>query len=444
MAQTFYREMLSGKTIAEALRIARVTLIQEHGEQTIVWASYVLYGDPSRAFGSPVEPLFLKPIGKPWTNIWLWLGVVIVMGMGLGASFYIPTIPPEPPTVVVADFQSAGQQNKDLTLTYAVIEQLKRISSANLIDLDQRDGQRTELSKKIRRMVNVEYMRENGNLHLRIKITSPRTGEIVVVRESVVVENEMTSKRIAEILLDLLKTGLLKNEQVELVREPSENPVTHRILAKSMDFYLKGKYQEALKLCQKLLKTDPENKDIYKRLGNIYDRLGQREKALEVYFQYADLCGKTNDLKNLSNAYINIGWIKQVLGEDDEAFKYFNRALQISQLGEFDYEIAKGYSVLGGWYLKKKDYEKAKEMFRKSISINEKNMHDENHRYYLAANYEQLGITLGEEADWAGALKYLNLSMDIFKEANADQVVSEVKEHIEEIFKKKKAAEGML
>jgi class 3 adenylate cyclase/CHAT domain-containing protein len=42
----FYKNLIQGNTIGESLRLARHALIQKYGEDTIVWASYVLYGDP--------------------------------------------------------------------------------------------------------------------------------------------------------------------------------------------------------------------------------------------------------------------------------------------------------------------------------------------------------------------------------------------------------------
>jgi CHAT domain-containing protein/class 3 adenylate cyclase len=42
-----YKQALSGVTVGEAIRQARLSLIQEYGEETIVWASYLLYGDPT-------------------------------------------------------------------------------------------------------------------------------------------------------------------------------------------------------------------------------------------------------------------------------------------------------------------------------------------------------------------------------------------------------------
>ncbi len=46
-ATEFYKCFMSGMTMGEAVRKARETLIQEFGEENIVWASYLLYGDPS-------------------------------------------------------------------------------------------------------------------------------------------------------------------------------------------------------------------------------------------------------------------------------------------------------------------------------------------------------------------------------------------------------------
>lgn len=46
-ALKFYEEIADGKSIGEAVRNARLALIDKFGEDNIVWASYMLYGDPS-------------------------------------------------------------------------------------------------------------------------------------------------------------------------------------------------------------------------------------------------------------------------------------------------------------------------------------------------------------------------------------------------------------
>jgi len=54
-AIAFYREMLEGRSIGEAVRRARMELIDKYGEDTMVWASYMLYGDPSRVYVEETE-----------------------------------------------------------------------------------------------------------------------------------------------------------------------------------------------------------------------------------------------------------------------------------------------------------------------------------------------------------------------------------------------------
>jgi class 3 adenylate cyclase/CHAT domain-containing protein/Tfp pilus assembly protein PilF len=57
-ALDFYAHLLAGSTAGEAVRLARQTLIKAHGEETIVWASYLLYGDPTSLYleqGEEVE-----------------------------------------------------------------------------------------------------------------------------------------------------------------------------------------------------------------------------------------------------------------------------------------------------------------------------------------------------------------------------------------------------
>jgi len=45
-AKEFYRNVTRGKTIGEALRLARLKLIEIRGKTSLIWASYMLYGDP--------------------------------------------------------------------------------------------------------------------------------------------------------------------------------------------------------------------------------------------------------------------------------------------------------------------------------------------------------------------------------------------------------------
>ena len=64
-ALEFYKNVLSGKTVGEAVRLARLALINKYGEETIVWASYLLYGDPTSNYMEQVRETEVQEEPEP-------------------------------------------------------------------------------------------------------------------------------------------------------------------------------------------------------------------------------------------------------------------------------------------------------------------------------------------------------------------------------------------
>lgn len=60
-AMAFYEHLFDGKPIGEAFRLARKELIVKYGEETIIWASYMLYGDPSYYYMDPLNKHITLP-----------------------------------------------------------------------------------------------------------------------------------------------------------------------------------------------------------------------------------------------------------------------------------------------------------------------------------------------------------------------------------------------
>lgn len=53
----FYEALIEGETYGASMRLARIALAARYGDDSILWASYVLYGDPSNAaFRRPHRP----------------------------------------------------------------------------------------------------------------------------------------------------------------------------------------------------------------------------------------------------------------------------------------------------------------------------------------------------------------------------------------------------
>jgi CHAT domain-containing protein len=74
-AKLFYGSLSQGESVGEAVRKAREKLIEAHGEETIVWASYMVYGDPTFAFDpaekeEEVEEPVVRDIAAPeWSPV---------------------------------------------------------------------------------------------------------------------------------------------------------------------------------------------------------------------------------------------------------------------------------------------------------------------------------------------------------------------------------------
>ena len=64
-ALSFYEHLLSGQPIGRAVRLARESLIGQYGEETVVWAGYLLYGDPTFGYTATVGEAVERPDREP-------------------------------------------------------------------------------------------------------------------------------------------------------------------------------------------------------------------------------------------------------------------------------------------------------------------------------------------------------------------------------------------
>ncbi|MDP8259645.1 MAG: tetratricopeptide repeat protein [Candidatus Gygaella obscura] len=440
-AKEFYYQIVLGRSMGNAIREARLKTAKDFGEDTIVWASYVLYGDPSVSFFDSQKPQhWLENKRKKYTKLLsLFVSLLFIVGIFLGVKVFSTKI--LPPSVAILDFKDLSTNKIDSFITYAITENLNKISSANIIDFSTRLASKDiplgELASQYRtkRLITGEYIKKGNSLIIKIKLINPITRNIIKAKEIVLNDDIELGENISLVLLDMLKIGLTDKEKSELLRKPTDNPDAYRIFAQTWDLYLKGKYKESLRLCRKVIKIDPEYIAVYKRMGNIYERLGQREEALDSYFTCADLSKKNNDLVNLANAYANIGSVLQILKRSQDAYGYYEKALKISDQAKDDYSRAKIYSLFAGWHAENKEYDKAIELIRESIGINKNKEYIYNHKYYLAADYNQMGIILKEKGEFDEALEYFNKSLEIFKFLGAIRVEKEVIERINSVFK---------
>jgi uncharacterized protein YjbI with pentapeptide repeats/class 3 adenylate cyclase/CHAT domain-containing protein len=66
-ALAFYSHLIKGASVGEALRLARRDLVERFGKETVIWASYMLYGDPTVRMFQPEPTAMPAPARAPVT-----------------------------------------------------------------------------------------------------------------------------------------------------------------------------------------------------------------------------------------------------------------------------------------------------------------------------------------------------------------------------------------
>ena len=119
-----------------------------------------------------------------------------------------------------------------------------------------------------------------------------------------------------------------------------------------------GRYPEAIQFYMKSLAIRP-TAEAYTFLGWTYGHLGVYEHAIE----YAEKAIRTDP--EYGNPYNDIGVYLIEQGKEDEAIPYLEKAKRAKRYCCYQFP----YFNLGRIYIKKKQYEKAREEFKKSLEI---------------------------------------------------------------------------
>ena len=451
----FYKKISSGLAIGEALRLARLRLVKEYGPSSIIWGSYMLYGDPSYNLLAPSGNVFVP---KVKTNIvkkaiLLTCAFLILFSAYIATNSFISFFKDDKrneggidsviesshsPTFSVLEFRNTSPENNKLYVTQLVMNNLREIASPNMVDLSVYLKEGESLSKiaeqlKVDRVITGDYRKEADNYFLNIRMINPVDGKILETKTVSVADDASLGIDVSLIVLNMLKVGLTDEEKMALLKKPTESKEAYRLFAPTWDLFTAGRYTEALGLCEQALELDSNYVDVYKRMGNIYDRLKEKDKALESYYKYAELSRKNSDLFNLANAYANIGWIMESKKDFEKSFEYYNKALEVSQQNNNKYAQAKSYSQIAEWHWKHGNKDKARDLLMKSIALNKERSFEHNHLYNLAWNYNQMGIMLSVEKKYDKALDYFNRSQKIFKLLGDVRTTDEVTERINNI-----------
>jgi tetratricopeptide (TPR) repeat protein len=168
-------------------------------------------------------------------------------------------------------------------------------------------------------------------------------------------------------------------EKMNQILEKKTNPSTmDRLIIKAEKCAEDGKYKDAIFLYEEALKVNPKSSRIRHAIGQIYEKLGQDDKAIAYYEE----AYKTNP------QYIKVsqsmGDLYAKKGDADKAAEAIERAVKISP------HNTQRQAQLGKIYLSAGNVEKADAVFKEAIKVAPKNadLQTEIGEAYLKAGHD--------------------------------------------------------
>lgn len=186
-----------------------------------------------------------------------------------------------------------------------------------------------------------------------------------------------------------------------------------------------GRNRRALSLASRFVKNHPAAPDFYLIMGEAYSRLGKREDAIRVYFDYLTLSGDPSR-SDTSCAYCSLGWLYQQQGDYGKAREYYETSLKLSREKNNRLTEATVLRKLALWHIDMGDDERALELLTKSSEINRANHAQRQHRYNLACDYFDIALVFENKDDYQTAREFYEKSRVILSELKLAHEMSDL------------------
>ncbi|CAF1539712.1 unnamed protein product, partial [Rotaria sp. Silwood1] len=172
--------------------------------------------------------------------------------------------------------------------------------------------------------------------------------------------------------------------------------------------------QDLHMLTEQMRKEIHPDKKGWDRLGHLLIKLGQFNKAEEVY----DILLEQTTI-DLEKASINhmLGMVKHGQGEYKDAITYYKRSIKIEEkmLSPTHANFVASYNGIGLVYAKIGDYSNALSYHQKALEINQKALPPSHS--HLAMPYNNIGMVYHKMGDYSNALSYYQKALEINQKA---------------------------
>jgi tetratricopeptide (TPR) repeat protein len=140
-----------------------------------------------------------------------------------------------------------------------------------------------------------------------------------------------------------------------------------KILRDAEKLVQKGKLEQAIREYEKVLKKFPEDTTIINRVGDLYGRVGQLQRAVELYEEIADHFTRDGFTTKA------IAILKKIQRLDPQRLDIFERLAGLYFDQGLMIEAKREYQILADWYVKNGELEKAIEAHEKLVDLDPSN-----------------------------------------------------------------------
>ncbi|CAF1026078.1 unnamed protein product [Adineta steineri] len=167
---------------------------------------------------------------------------------------------------------------------------------------------------------------------------------------------------------------------------------------------------QQLRLLTDRIRKETSGSTGWKRLGNLLIKIGQFNKAEELYNV---LLEQTSDEAEKQHYYNQLGCVKVEQGDYEKAISYHKRRLEIQQktLPSDHPDLATSYNNIGLVYHKMGEYLEALSFYEKDLEICQKNLPPDH--LDLAASYSNIGSVYDSMGEYSKALSFYEKSLEI-------------------------------
>lgn len=204
----------------------------------------------------------------PWINL--------LLGIVLGMAFFMVAIVP-------------GIRAKSVENKKAEIVSLNETLAKTNAEFDSMTSENAELKKKVETL-------ETKNKQLSETVKKPENNEYGALAEAAAYYTMEDNAKAAEALLKVDKTTLKDKNLLNLYNQLSAKVFegqSAKLFQEGYNTYNRGKYEDALKIFETSLKMNTANVDSVYFTGRCYDRLSDKEKAVEWYNKVINEFGNT-------------------------------------------------------------------------------------------------------------------------------------------------------